>query len=316
MGDSSVSVRVAKAADVPDMLRVRAAVKENRLVSRVIGAHEVQEAIQRTGRGWVAEVDGQMAGFAIGNFETGNIWALFLDPPFEGRGLGRALHDTMVNAMLGHGLRRLHLSTESGTRAERFYRRAGWRDIGPAPGGETAFEWIAAEAPRAPRPELPVRMIAEADAESFRACLDTVAREKRYLAQTEALPLARIQGFVKDSVAQDAVQFVAMDGGRVVGWADIFPGWAQAVTHTGTLGMGVHPDYRGRGLGRRLLQACIDKAWRQGITRVTLEARADNLPAIRLYESLGFQQEALKPKALRFDGVYFDAVQMRLLKDA
>ena len=210
MTDRPVSLRLAVAADVPDMLRVRAAVKENRLVSRVIGPEEVQEAIERTGRGWVAEVDGQLAGFAIGNLETGNIWALFMDPPFEGRGLGRGLHDTMVNALLGHGLARLHLSTDPGTRAARFYRRAGWRELGPVAGGETAFEWIAAEAPRAPRPELPIRMIAEADAESFRACLDTVAREKRYLAQTEALPLARIQAFVKDSVAQDAVQFVAL----------------------------------------------------------------------------------------------------------
>lgn len=315
MTDRPVRVRLAVAADVPDMLRVRAAVTENRLVSRVIGSDEVQEAIESTGRGWVAEVDGQMAGFAIGDFETGNIWALFIDPPYEGLGLGRRLHDTMVNALLDHGLPRLHLSTDPGTRAERFYRRAGWRNAGPAPGDEVAFEWIAAEAPHAPRPELPIRMITEADAESFRACLDTVAREKRYLAQTEALPLARIQGFVKDSVAQDAVQFVALDRDRVVGWADIFPGWAHAVTHTGTLGMGVHPDYRGRGLGRRLLQTCIDKAWRQGITRITLEARADNRPAIRLYESLGFEHEALKPRALRFDGVYFDAVQMRLLKD-
>jgi GNAT superfamily N-acetyltransferase len=316
MGEASVNLRPAVAADVPEMLRVRAAVQENRLVSRVIGPEEAQEAIERTGRGWVAEVDSQMAGFAIGNFDNGNIWALFMDPPFEGRGLARRLHDTMVNAMLDHGLPRLHLSTDPGTRAERFYRRAGWRDVGPAPGGEVAFEWIATEAPRAPRPELPIRMITEADADSFRACLDTVAREKRYLAQTEALPLARIQGFVKDSVAQDAVQFVAVDGARVVGWADIFPGWAHAVMHTGTLGMGVHPDYRGRGLGRRLLQACIDKAWRKGITRITLEARADNRPAITLYESLGFAHEALKPRALRFDGAYFDAVQMRLLKDA
>lgn len=155
--------------------------------------------------------------------------------------------------------------------------------------------------------------VSEALAASYRECLDVVAREQRFLAQIEALPLERIQGFVRQSVADDAVQFFAVDGDRVVGWADVFPGWAHAVRHVGSLGMGVLPGYRGQGLGRQLLQACIDKARAQGLTRIELEARADNLGAIRLYEQLGFRHEALKRQAMRFQGRYFDAVQMSLL---
>lgn len=161
---------------------------------------------------------------------------------------------------------------------------------------------------------LPIVPVQERHAASYRECLDLVARERRFLAQTEALPLERIVGFVRDSVAHDAIQFFALDGERVVGWADIFPGWAQAVSHCGSLGMGVHPDYRGQGLGQRLLSACIEKAWRKGLTRIELEARADNAAAIALYSRLGFRHEALKSQAMRFDGQYFDAVQMRLLK--
>ena len=113
-----------------------------------------------------------------------------------------------------------------------------------------------------------IEPIALEHAAGYRACLDTVAREKRYLAQTEALPLARIEDFVRDSVKNDAVQFVALVGDQVVGWADIFPAWAQAIAHCGGLGMGVHPDFRGRGIGEQLLRACLDKAQHQGITRV------------------------------------------------
>ncbi|WP_284618715.1 hypothetical protein [Aquabacterium humicola] len=60
-------------------------------------------------------------------------------------------------------------------------------------------------------PTLRIVPIAPAHAAGFHACLDTVAREKRYLAQIEALPLDRIEGFVRDSVRDDAVQFVALD---------------------------------------------------------------------------------------------------------
>ena len=156
--------------------------------------------------------------------------------------------------------------------------------------------------------------VAQAHASSYRTCLDAVAREKRYLAQIEALPLERIEGFVRDSVAGDAIQFMAVDAGRVVGWADIFPAWAHAVAHCGSLGMGVLAAYRGQGLGRRLLEACLAKAWSKGLTRIELEVRADNERAIGLYKALGFTQEAVKRNAMRFDGVYFDALQMSLLR--
>lgn len=155
--------------------------------------------------------------------------------------------------------------------------------------------------------------IAIEHAAGFHACLDAVAREARWLAQTRALPLERIEGFVRDSVAHDAVQFVALDGATVVGWADIFAAWADAVRHCGTLGMGLLPGYRGRGLGERLLRACLTKAEEQGLTRIELQVRADNAAAIRLYERVGFVREAVLRRAMRFDGVHYDAVQMSLL---
>ncbi len=152
--------------------------------------------------------------------------------------------------------------------------------------------------------------ISVANARSFRECLDTVARERRYLAQVQAPALEEVESFVRDGVQADAAQFVALQADAVVGWADIFPSWAHAISHCGSLGMGVLPAYRGRGIGKRLLLACLTKARANGITRVQLQARADNLNAIRLYEAVGFEREAQLRKAMRFDGVYFDAVQM------
>lgn len=158
--------------------------------------------------------------------------------------------------------------------------------------------------------------ISEVHAAGFHACLDAVAREKRYLAQYEAPPLERVRSFVRESVAADVSQFVALDGATVVGWCDVFPHWAHAVRRCGTLGMGVLSAYRGKGIGGRLLAACISKARVNGITRITLEVRTDNLPAIKLYERAGFQHEAIKRKALLFDGKHYDAFQMSLIHES
>jgi putative acetyltransferase len=152
-----------------------------------------------------------------------------------------------------------------------------------------------------------------AHVESFRACLDAVARERRYLAQTEALPLERIAAFVRDSVANHAAQYVALEGDLVVGWCDVFPAWADAVRHSGSLGMGVLASHRGRGIGRQLLAATLAHARASGITRVELEVRADNVGAIRLYERLGFVHEGRKRHGMRFDGAYFDSLSMGLV---
>jgi len=122
------------------MHRVRLAVKENRLVSTVISESDYLPAIETSGRGWVVEIDGQVVAFAVGNRATGNIWALFVDPAHEGKGYGRLLHDEMIKWLKGQGVGTLWLTTEPGTRAERFYEKAGWLRVGATAKGEVRFE--------------------------------------------------------------------------------------------------------------------------------------------------------------------------------
>jgi GNAT superfamily N-acetyltransferase len=133
-------LRQAVAADIPGMHRVRLAVKENRLVSTVITESDYLPAIEAPGRGWVIEVDGHVVAFAVGNRTTGHAWALFVDPAHERRGYGRQLHDEMIEWLRSQGVARLWLTTEPGTRAERFYEKAGWRRVGTTAEGEARFE--------------------------------------------------------------------------------------------------------------------------------------------------------------------------------
>ncbi len=136
------NLRQASLADIPGMHRVRLAVRENALRSTVITEASYAQPMMETGRGWVVEDDGEILAFAVGNAQTGNIWALFVDPEHEGNGYGRRLHDTMIAYLFACGLNRLDLSTAADTRAHRFYVRAGWQLIridGEAE-GEAFFE--------------------------------------------------------------------------------------------------------------------------------------------------------------------------------
>jgi RimJ/RimL family protein N-acetyltransferase len=75
------------------------------------------------------------------------------------------------------------------------------------------------------------------------------------------------------------------------------------------------PGARGTGLGRRLMQAAIEAARRQGMERIELEVFASNTRAIALYERLGFVREGLKRRVRKIDGRYDDDVMMALLLD-
>ena len=110
--------------------------RENRLVSVVLAEHDYVVAIEETGRGWVLELQGEIVAFSVGNADNGSIWALFVEPRYEGNGYGRQLHDVMVAWLWERGHDQLWLTTEPGTRAERFYERAGWKRVGAASGGE------------------------------------------------------------------------------------------------------------------------------------------------------------------------------------
>jgi len=135
-------LRQARREDIPAMHRVRLAVRENRLTSDAVTEAHYLPAIEQTGRGWVIERRGEIVAFAVGNAQTGNIWALFVDPAHERLGYGKRLHDAMVDWLWAQGLPRLWLTTEPGTRAQRFYETAGWRYTGVADHGDAGYELL------------------------------------------------------------------------------------------------------------------------------------------------------------------------------
>ena len=126
-----MTVRPATAADIPRLIEIRAAVRENRLVNRSIGPSDYRPYIDAA-RCWVWEEDGQTHGFCAIEPDGASLWALFVRPGAEGRGIGRALLEKACTAARAVGAATLSLTTEPNSRAERLYARFGFEAAGHA----------------------------------------------------------------------------------------------------------------------------------------------------------------------------------------
>jgi ribosomal protein S18 acetylase RimI-like enzyme len=151
--------------------------------------------------------------------------------------------------------------------------------------------------------------------ESFHAALDVVIRERVYLSFLEAPPIESTREFVRDNIAKGQPQLVALDGGRVVGWCDVTAMQRMSMRHCGVLGMALLPEWRGRGLGERLIRRSLEAARVYGFARVELTVRHDNARAQALYSKVGFEVEGRKRRAGLVDGVFHDIIVMALLYD-
>lgn len=146
---------------------------------------------------------------------------------------------------------------------------------------------------------------------SFCSAIDTVARERKYLASVEGFPLESTKEFVKMIIEKNFAQYYALHKDKVVGWCDIIPKNYEGMRHVGVLGMGLLPDYRKQGLGSMLIKESLDHASsKNGIEKVELEVFASNIGAIRLYEKFGFEMEGRRVNARKIDGITDDIILM------
>lgn len=132
-----IQIRPAETRDVPGIFHVRTAVTENALSKGELAALGITEAsvtrmIESTPCAWVAVQGGEIVGFSMIAVEEGALFAAFVLPSHEGRGIGRRLVRAAEQALFArHAVAWLETGKE--TRAAGFYRRLGWgneRDVG------------------------------------------------------------------------------------------------------------------------------------------------------------------------------------------
>jgi GNAT superfamily N-acetyltransferase len=141
----AIFFREATSADVPGISRVRTSVVENALTieqleERGITNASVAASFLTDSKGWVALQGEEIVAFSIADRATQSIFALFVLPAYEGRGIGSALLDSALHWLWNSGAERVWLTTGPGTKAVRFYEKRGWTCTGQGPRGDLRYE--------------------------------------------------------------------------------------------------------------------------------------------------------------------------------
>ena len=132
--------REAQISDIPQIQAVRHSVKENVLSNpALVTDMDCEDYMINRGNAWVCEVDDLIVAFAYADLKQNNIWALFVQPQFAEMGIGKNLHNIMLDWYFSKTKETVWLSTAPGTRAEKFYSMQGWKKTG-LHGKETRFE--------------------------------------------------------------------------------------------------------------------------------------------------------------------------------
>ncbi|MDN2671924.1 MULTISPECIES: GNAT family N-acetyltransferase [unclassified Janthinobacterium] len=169
-----------------------------------------------------------------------------------------------------------------------------------------------------PAPEIVIRLLTPADTAAFcalrlRAILDSPSsfsssREDE-LARTPEEHVQRIA----DGPLHRA--FGAFDGERLVGFAGLRRESMRQLSHKALLwGVFVDVAQRGKGVARRLVNACIAQAEADpAVMQVHLSVNAENNAALGLYESLGFIAYGTEPRSMRVGELFYDEHHLALL---
>jgi ribosomal protein S18 acetylase RimI-like enzyme len=145
---------------------------------------------------------------------------------------------------------------------------------------------------------------------SFHEALSVVANERIYIEMIEPPSLVEVSNFQNELILKNAPVYYAIQNEKVVGWCDVFPMSNPRQSHRGGLGMGLIPEFRGQGIGSRLLSAVLHHAKAYGLEKLELHVYTTNTAAVALYKKFGFEQEGLIQKYRKLDDQYFDCLLM------
>jgi RimJ/RimL family protein N-acetyltransferase len=127
----------------------------------------------------------------------------------------------------------------------------------------------------------------------------TREEEAEWLAQS----LVEIEG-------GEVIDTIAEIGGKVIANGEVTRGKYKDTRHHGHMGLTMVNEYRGQGIGRRIIETLVRESRRAGLWTLDVEFLAENETARRAYEKAGFKQAGIIPHKVFRSGKYFDGLIM------
>ena len=167
----------------------------------------------------------------------------------------------------------------------------------------------------------PAVIIREPVVEDAKSLIDLITladRETKFLSRNPdefSVTVEQEREFIRNiKTDSDSQWFVVEDGGKIVGMASVgVAGKNERYRHRGVVTFVVLKAYWGRGIGKKLMQKCIEWSRDKNITQIELDVVSDNIRAINLYEKFGFKTMGTIPQAMRYnDGTFADKKLMVL----
>jgi len=185
---------------------------------------------------------------------------------------------------------------------------------------QVAFQESVAEEYETEDLAFTVRQARQGDIDGLSRVVRSVAEEGSYIeAETVADVIDHERVVTRHNEVRSRVFFVAtVDGGggdggdeeSIVGWVHLDMPEAEKLSHTAQLTVGIHPDWRGHGIGSALLQRGMDWAREHGFEKLYNSVPSTNQPALGFLEQHGWVTEAVRHDHYKVDGEYADEVMM------
>ena len=159
--------------------------------------------------------------------------------------------------------------------------------------------------------EFSIRVAAPDDIEPMLDQLEAIAEERKWISSEPPIPRARYRESLVRSLGDEySLVIVAESDDGLIGELSAF----GRAGHAANIGMSVAKEWRGRGVGTALMQACVEWARASDVHKLGLQVWPHNEAALRLYERFGFQREGvLRSHYRRQNGELWDAIVMGLL---
>lgn len=304
-------IREATFRDIPQLQIVRHSVKENILSDPLLVTEQhYLNYLTKRGKGWLCETKEGIVAFAVVDLKEHNVWALFVRPEYEKKGIGKKLHEIMLDWYFTQTQRRLWLGTSPQTRAEKFYRKAGWIEKGKHGSVEIKFEMTYGQWKQLTT-DKKMQITMETERLQLISCdvdiLEKALMGKEALANYLNVSVPEKWTEFGEEPFRYALQKIRSSEASKCWWS-YFPIYKQEHSLVGTCGYKGPPDengmveigyeifaeYRNRGLATELAQALIENAFeRKEVKLVQAHTLAEVNASVKVLQKCGFLQTAI-----------------------